>query len=358
MLAYNLMILLSCGFAALHDLEKRISYKKKKFISEILFWLSGVPLWIVSAFRSYSVGVDTFEVYFTDYVNIESGLWAHSDFGFQLINRIAIDLHLGFRFVLIVSSFIFIFGALALIADCSKNLLLPLMLLIFSFNYFQSLSLIAQYTAIGVLCFALKELLKNNLIRSIIITFIASSFHVSALYFIVIIIVYVFFQKNKNKVQSLIFISSLTLVIALFSSIIIPFIVENTRYKVYLNTTKYSDLSSMSQVVINISVAVFVFVSIIIKNRKEAITEKDCILVFLQVAAALFALAQWEVVLLVRFVMYLSFYQYVSITYFISNQRYKNITQTLIILAYILWFYLFPIDGNYYNILPYTMLGV
>lgn len=357
MLPYLLMTLLSCTFAGMHDLVNRISKKnfddRKKYYCKILLALTGLPLWFTSAFRSYSVGVDTFDVYYTDYISIKSGFDVHSDWGFQFINKIAINCHFGFRFVLIVSSFIFIYGALSLISECSDSMFTSTLLLIVSFNYMQSLSLIAQYTAIGVLCIALKELLKNRISVSVILTIIASLFHVSALYFLIIIFVFVVNMYAKNKFQNFCILSCVTVCIAIFSSVIIPFIVEGTRFKVYLNSSRFSELSSFSQVVINVCVAVFAFIALILQSRRGTVSGKDCVLAFIQIAAAVFALAQWEVVLLVRFVMYFSFYQYVCIPYFASKFKHKFLLQSLIIVSYCLWMIFYPLNGNYYNILPY-----
>lgn len=364
MLIYGVAFITSVLFAYLCDVTTRQlqnrddSHVFYRFLLTIFCVLSALPLILISGLRG-DVGIDK-SLYTREFLTIayDSGGYVHSDFGFQILNKAVAFFSKNSMWLYIILAIIFIAGVYALAATFSSMYAFIVVLLFATYNYFQSLSLIAQFTAIGILCFGIRAMLKQHWMLSLVWVALASTCHLSAAIFFPVIGFCFLLQKANSPIRIFCSILIIIGILSIFASFVIPLIVRKTRYSVYLTMYDYSNLSSTSMILINITVLLFMFG--VFFYRKDVRDDATImILLIIQFVAVCLSLAQNQVNLLVRVVMYFSFFQIYSIPVFcrlIKSFKCRVFISLALITFMMLWVFIYPIMGNYYSVFPYEFI--
>lgn len=362
---YLISFTLSLMFAAMKDIHYRelkysslISLDRKKLLDYLLAILTVLPLCILGIFR-YGIGTD-YNLYKGEYYSVSIGGKPHYDSGFTFINKVAIRFHFGYQFVIALSFLLFISGIYFFAFKyCSDRFFFITSLLIFSYNYFIAYSMIAQYAALGMLFFSFSFLLDDNYCKSIICALVATSLHVSACFFIVLIVLYWFFSIWRGvKTKLLLTVLMITTIIICLGMPLVFYILKKTRFAGYLTDATYSGLTSMSFIIINTVVAIFQ-IYLVIRNKKIAQSSGMDIMLFIQFLAMLLSFLQGSITLLFRFIYYLSAFSIVSLPIFIkqiNNKFLRNVISVLTISSFVIWWIAFPMKNDYYHVIPYVSI--
>lgn len=362
------MISLAC--AALFDLNQRdIAMARSNETTVMRFSLSTllacivlVPLCLIGCLRE-GIGTD-YGLYESEYYKIVLGNSAHFDIGYIILNKILIGLGLGYQFVVAIS-FIFFIGGLYyfVFRHCRNCVFFATALLIVTYNYFIAYSLMAQYTAIGLLFVSLSFLFEKRYVGAIAFSIFASLMHSSAIFFFGIIVLFFFLNRRRAiRLQTIIVLIVAFGILGIACREFIPFIVSKTRFGGYLTDSNaqilYGSLSSNSSIVINIAVLLFQLY-LIAKNRQMLQSPQIELLILLQFFAVFFSLLQGQIILMFRFIYYLSVFQIVSLPIYVSsvNSKKKQFNYCIVILlCFLIWWLLFPMHNDYYHVLPYVSI--
>ena len=158
-------------------------------------------LFVISAFRGYSVGTDTIH-----YVDIFNTITTRAHYKvFELVwyylNYLIYQSGLSVRYVLIISSAIIIYSFYKGIAFSSKNYLLSVLLFILFFYYFESMNITRQYMAIAIVFCSVCSFKEHATFRDWIlyyaITCFAITCHTSAVIALFIPLLY-YIPLNRN----------------------------------------------------------------------------------------------------------------------------------------------------------------
>lgn len=324
-------------------------------LESLIATLSATPLILLGALR-YRVGVDQ-GAYAKEFYAHAAGKPVHTDRGFQLLNGLIYHLGGSDQALFAVCVAILVIGVYTFGSLFKSNLCLVVSLFIFSFHYFTAFSLIAQYTAIGVLCFAFYALFTDHPISGILLTLVAGTMHSSSFLFLPIIIVYVILEKIKRRWALIIGLCAVVVVGMANMKFLLPRLLKNSRFKGYLTDPIYADLKSASMVVIGI--AVLLFMLVVLAQSDEALHDsKILLLFFIQFIETGLSLMQGDVILLFRLIYYFWFFEIFAIplsTEYIKNQRIRSAIRHAVPFAYLAWEWVFPLRGNYYYILPYRI---
>lgn len=315
--------------------------------------LSAIPLIILGSVR-YEVGVDQHS-YTKEFYDYAAGKRIHTDRGFRFLNGLIHTLGATDTALFIVCIGILVIGVYSLGSIFKGNLCLTVALFVFSFHYFNAFSLIAQYTAIGILCFAFLAVFLNHGILGLVLTALAGTMHSSSFLFIPVIIAYLILQKIKKRWTFTCMICALVVVGMVSMKYLLPHILANSRFKGYLSDPKYAALQSTSMIVIGIAVLIFMLV-VIAQNELARQDSKILIFFFIQFTHTGLSLIQGDVILLFRLIYYFWFFQLFSIplfTDYIKDRRSRRLIRYAIPFVYLSWEWFFPLKGNYYYILPY-----
>lgn len=138
-----------------------------------------IILFLFSAIR-FDVGYD-----YISYYNVITDLNSKNYERFGLIDQIIIDIarFLDFyQFYFITTSFIIIYLILKTIKMYSENYFFSILIFLsIPIFYLMSFTIIRQYVAISIIFFSIKYIFNRNIIKYMILIFIASIFHITAL---------------------------------------------------------------------------------------------------------------------------------------------------------------------------------
>jgi hypothetical protein len=369
LLIYAVASCLALFGAFLHDLVvpvgkgtlglKEFEVKRVDYVAAYGFkCLSAIPLLLVMILRD-GVGTD-YLLYSSDYQTILMGGTTHTDIGFQALSRVLA--YFGFSHIALfaICSIILVSGVYAVAVFVEKQLTMVVFLFLASFNYFTAFSLVAQYTAIGMLCWSFAFLLKRRYLLSASALLIACFFHSSSAVFVPVMFVF-FLLKLFPKYRKQ--ITGTVLLVASFGSImlgtLLPPLLRSTRFIGYLSDNKYSSLSSGSQTAISIAVVLFMLgVYLLTKNTSNDVYFD--LLFIIQFIAMSLSLAQSQITLLFRLIYSFAFFSIIAIPYtieLIHSRAIRISVRVCIVFAYIIWVIAFPFSSNNYDVLPYQTIG-
>lgn len=138
------------------------------------------------------------------YINYDYG-WVHSDVGFRELNRVVFLLGGNAKTMFAVVALIQTIGVYALAVVVDIPLSAFSLLYFLTFNYLQSYSLIAQYTAIGLVSLAFALMFKKHHVLSLVLLLAAATVHSSSVIFIVLFIWYIVFLQVDKKRRFILF---------------------------------------------------------------------------------------------------------------------------------------------------------
>lgn len=182
---------------------------------------------IPSIFAAIRVNIGTdyaiHETVFNDVLN-NSAVEKRAELGYVLLNQLVVFIHGNYHtllFFVSTLSFLFIFLTFYLMKeDISISFaMLAYMLLYYqmSFNYIRQL----LAAAIGVFACVL-YLKKKNFKIPIILCFIAASFHITALIYIPVLLLFSYMSSDKYKKSRTIFLISLAILVFIYPIILMP----------------------------------------------------------------------------------------------------------------------------------------
>lgn len=368
MVVYLSALTISCFFAVTFDcLNMRclINIKDKvipewlirtPFSSQLFWLLSATAMFLPSGLR-YKVGTD-YDFYEQEYNLAISGGKTHYDIGFTLLNKTAKLMGGGYWLVIAISSALFIYGMWYLGSSVKDNLLLFVFLVFFSYQYFNSVSLIAQYAAIGLIAISIALLLKKKYFTSAVIVLLASSLHSSALIFMPILLLYWMLQKTSKKGR-VFFIGSILIILSPILCVkFLPWLISKTRFAGYLADTSRDGYASGSYMVINFAILGALIVLCFMQKKLLKEVNFQFIFMFQLISTAL-SIMQWQMSMLVRLLMYFTVFQPVMLAYLVSrieNKKIRTVSYVAIAAAYLIWFFAFPLPRNIYDPLPYQSI--
>ncbi|MEB7389004.1 EpsG family protein [Aerococcus viridans] len=219
-------------------------------------------LFILSAFRSDSIGTDTqnyiqtFKIISTAAsLNFES---FDMEAGYLFFNKILAILFNNPQWLLITTSAIVFTGVGIIVYRYSKNIWMSTFLF-FGLNFFtSSMNTTRTFLSLVILLFSIQFIFKNDFFKFLIVVMVATTFHQSAIIFIIAW----FISKIKLNKFTLLIFTSLNLLIFLFLPLLLRLIViVFPTYLNYLSSSFYEDGVKLASV-INFSINLLIFIII------------------------------------------------------------------------------------------------
>ncbi len=316
---------------------------KTKSTRVIFITMCFIELAFISGFRSWNIGNDT-----QAYINvfILSGsypelLKSHMEVGYLIFNRF-LHLFTSNPQVLLITTSIFIIGAwLKTFYKYSIALLFSVLLFVI-LEYSTTLTMIRQEIAIGIVLLSIPFIIRRQLFFFALMVILATSFHISAVF---AIILYFLYNLSFNTKYVLIALTS-TLVIFLFLVPILDIIINITgRYGSYKGNILLGEetrVASLVKTVVQFSITCFCYFSY---RYIRPQTDKSCyqIKTSFLLWCSLFALCMQFIsirgTVMERLVLYYSFINFISIPFFVSY--YPKRTQIFISVSMICCFILY-----------------
>lgn len=240
-LTYMATVFIATIFAALAQQYSKVNNKGRRVPNSLFYWLSMLPLFFIMGFRDLSVGVDGFS-YFRGY-NIANSVGVVEYFqtkvtepGFYLLYRISYIFG-DVQWLFILSAFITIFFFYKALSYDIDKVNFPLAIFIFSSTqYFYYFGIMRMGIAVALVVFAYRYIIENNNRKFILFVFLASMFHYSALFALILL----FLSKNKknlfnkSNILKTVFIVPIGFITVRY--LIYPF-VSASRYQDYIDSS-------------------------------------------------------------------------------------------------------------------------
>lgn len=233
-LFYNFIILSSVFFGFLAQISKN------KIMVNIYLFISFFILFFVLGFRNYSALDDTAYIRIFNQIS-KNGWWYYfinntMEPGYLILNSFISFFTDNYLYVQLITSFIPLALFYKTFKKMRNDINLPLAIFLFiSILYFQILSagLVRMFIAISIVFYSLDLIIKKEYIKYMVYILLASSFHYSALFMLILLYFAIdksSFRKKRNKF--LIFTFFLIPIIFIFiSKYIVPLL--GSRYTQY-----------------------------------------------------------------------------------------------------------------------------
>ncbi len=219
--------------------------RKENFkLQKILFWILCLIFTVTSCIR-YGVGTDYLPIYNSFFLSIKMGIYEHYELLFSLLNRFVAMIN-GNIVVLMTICAIFtipIFFRFIKNNVDEKYWFYAVFLFIGTTIYYATMNLVRQYMAIAIILYAFEDLKKGHYIKFTLFNLIAMLFHTSAIFNIVLLILYYLWKHKYTKyIFYGIYILSLILIfidarnVIQFFSFLIP-----SRYLGYLDSVFFHE---------------------------------------------------------------------------------------------------------------------
>jgi len=195
-----------------------VAFMKKRDITEIFFLVTCIALMLIAAFR-VNIGRD-YDTYTSSLVYLHKGSslsWLNYEPGFMLLCKLLAPFTKNGHIIIIVTSIITMGLVYVSIKKYSVNAFQSLFLYYSLYLFCNSLNLVRQFIAIGIILVSLNAIMNQQLFKSMLCIGIAAMFHSSAL----LCIPFFFFQKIKMSKRVIISISLVAAFIAFFYEYII-----------------------------------------------------------------------------------------------------------------------------------------
>lgn len=176
---------------------------KKRFVV-----LSMVVLGLVAAVRSFYVGIDTYQYYVAyQTVSYETSRY---EVGFLFLIWLLNHISSNPQLLIMMSSAIIMISTGFFIQRYSKNPVLSICLFVTLLTYAYYLNLMRQALAVSVLMFSIPYLLDKKYLRYVIVVVLASTFHSSALVWLIFLpLSFVRFNKRAIACYMVVFVAAM-----------------------------------------------------------------------------------------------------------------------------------------------------
>lgn len=303
--------------------QNKIKNKKLKIL---LLILAVIPMFLVSAFR-YNLGTDYTKRYVADYKTLAKGKDVKNlEIGFKAIDYLCLFFTKEPYLLFIITSLIILAIIFEVIYKKSANTILSIAIFFLGGYFFGSLNLVRQYIAISLILLGYQFLVSKNKKRAYIgftiCAILAFLMHSSSIICFILIFLT---RKNLINIKWVIPTSILILIINKnIMNVIIP-ILQNTRFKIYLDSKHLYGELSILQIVENL--IIYLWMNYIYYSPKDCQNDKEKIL-FLNVQglALLFTIAGVIHYQFMRISVYFSVFQILSVPYYLKIMQFENIT--------------------------------
>ncbi len=257
--------------------NKGISEEGMEKRKRIFVWFSGITLFVIMGFRHYLVGVDT-KNYLNRYLAspfyswddfTRWNLWIEEELGFILIGKILYALKVPYQVYLILYGLFITFCICKLIHKWCKNAFWGFYLHTTIGLFTMSMSGIRQSVACCICWLAMDYIMEKKPVRFILMVLLASTFHQSAIFFVVFYFArYIKVKKVNGWILAALTISTLVLRPFLIQ-LISPFMQE--KYEKY---GMISDKYPINPLLVVVAILIPIFCLFFwerrkIKNEKE-----------------------------------------------------------------------------------------
>lgn len=340
--------LLLAYIAAHIDKSKYISNYWGHVLKCIFMGLSVLPLAIISAVR-YGVGTD-FYSYRRTYNRMNFG-GVITERGFVLLLEGLHKISDHEQIFFIVTSFIFCMIYIYVIYKNSLNPVYSIFLFVVNGDYFMSMNTIRQAIAVAIILLALPYVKTRNWKRMLIIVFIASTFHMSAWFFVLFYLLATAEWKPImyfNTVLATFILSNLVKVL------IVPFLQKFTTYgRFFLETSTYVE-SNVDWVRFFIYMSFFAFMSYqygIVRENANLKMMYSAVWMALVIVALGVAMPRNAIRVALYMNPIIAIYT-PELTKCIANKQFRVVINFAIIFCYTIYC-VYAINNGWHNAIPY-----
>ena len=230
------------------------------------------------------------------------------------------------RTIFVITSLIILAIIFEVIYKKSNNILLSIAIFFLGGYFFGSLNLVRQYIAISLILlgyqFLMNENKKKAYIGFVICAILAFLMHSSSIICFIIIFLT---RKNLINIKWVIPISVLILLVNKNIMNVITPILQNTRFKIYLDSKHLYGELSILQIAENL--IIYLWMNYIYYSQKDIKNNKEKILFLnIQGLSLLFTIAGVIHYQFMRISVYFSAFQILSIPYYLKIMKFENIT--------------------------------
>lgn len=316
MYIYIIMLLISVLFITLYE-----KYENK--IIKTLCAIAGVlPFFLISALR-YDVGTDYFYRYVPDFNNILNGIdVTNLEIGFKLIIQFCLLFTNDYQWLFVITSGIIMLFFSSRIFKDSKSVLLSFCIFFLAGFFFQSMNILRQYIAMGIIFFTSRFLINKKYLWFILGIILAFFIHNSS---IVGVILLLLLNKEWFRPRNVIILALVILILGTPMMNLFNGIISNTRFGVYINSSY--DRGEMRKLTIlsNSIIYAGIYILYLIKKKNNKIQEDDTFFINVQGVTLIFILLSSKFYLFFRISYYFMIFQILSIPYFIKTVDSKDL---------------------------------
>lgn len=317
-----------------------INYKKDKVYLLLVFFI----MLLFLGLRSETTGLDmyNYKVFFMrvnemSFFDIFKG--TGFEIGFTLFTKLMTIISSSFHFYIFIIALISLIGVYCFIRDNSKNYFMSCYIFI-TYNYFIYYTCtLRQCIAISFLLLAYNQLKKENVKKFILLTLLATTFHKTALVFILLLVFKYFDYTYKNLKYYI--IGCFTLLI-LKSPIIWMF--KRIFYNQYMNISSHSGEGWITLLIIVGSLIVYYFADLIYNIYRK----KDKYLIGMLILALPFQILATSQSLVSRLTLYFLYCYPILFPNVLNALHFKNKKYyTFIVYIILLLFFIIQVYNNH-----------
>ena len=195
-------------------------FAKHMRFHNLFYWLSAIPLFLVSALRTWT-GTDWVTYYYNQTQDILSGVGGYLEPFYRILMLFSMKILHSYQFSIATIAFAVIFFTWKCFIRYSEQIAFSIFVFVTLACYYFSLNAMRQAVAIAIFCYASRFILERKHTKYFVCIFCAIMSHYSALIYIPM-----YFILNKKISRKIFFIVSLSmlLLLPLCSKFIFPLI--------------------------------------------------------------------------------------------------------------------------------------
>lgn len=321
-----------------------VKVRCKNFFEFIVYIFPIICIFIIALWLQKGVGTDYYSYFNIASSGIGLGRFLNKgeyfSYGLLKLAWILKDPQLFFLFSAIIKM---IFFSLALYEINKLGYKLSLFLFLYftlSLVFFNQFNLIRQYIAAYIIFYAVLLLNKNKYIHYIIFVFMASMFHDSAIFLLILVLIKIKF--SKEIISNRLLISLILIILALYfiniESIIKNILLSVESYKHLVNSEYFTGKMSISGILTKIP-KILAVLYITLKISKQKIKNEDIFMINISKIAILILIFSFSTSLMWRIYQYFDLFLSIPLLVMYNNTRKYN----KIIYSYLLIFLLIKI---------------
>lgn len=285
-----------------------------KVLKTILCILSAVPFILISVLR-YDVGTDYMYRYVPNYNQMAEGkIVPNLEIGFKLLIQFCLLFTKDYQILFVITSIITISLFMFTIHKYSKNKLLSVAIFFLGGFFFQSLNILRQYMAIGIIFFTYRYLLEKKYWVFFLGILLALLIHNTS---IICLIFLLLKDKEIFGIKNMIIFSLIILVFGTPLVNIFRYIISNTRFGVYLGSLYDRGEVKILSLLLNIILYLYIYLLYLIKKKNNKVTKEDIFYLNVEGITLIFVILSSKFYLFFRIAYFTMIYLIMSLPYFI-----------------------------------------